>query len=553
MPAFQGITAAEEAVEAAVRHAREEMGRAGARTNKYAGATAVWNRWVAPDGILGELLTPVAQDDRQRLGVVVDRVVDLRSKGALDRAMKAADVRPTRREGIVAGAREKLFMWARDTIAIAATWADAVAHLESARVGSAPQAWQEAQASDLREAVRTARPDFSEALAGWAASRDPEEAGAAVGIAMSIDATLNLLAGVPLNGEEVGAREAVNRDLLLVPEVLLDDMEPAEPPPLAALCASRDWNDLRGAFDSRSRAGDHVGTELLIATVSASDPGARRRLRRPSGPRRHCGTGRPPYLATGRGRGVGTSPPAGFLDDERWARFSGQLEHIPTEGRFDFGRLRGPLEALRVDLLGERQAALDDFRARFDEVRSDALIAVAAERIEEALGAGDLRRRRSTSSSPGRANPCPNLLRRSPIRIQDFFPRRAATIAWPAPSTAVFSRQPEPARSGDRWSSVLFLRPTGPGRSGLEAWLRLTEREPAQWHDVLRPILDLLGIEAEKAVRAANLGKASDRSWVELKGFRRQGKASSRLRIARWWRHRFDTAAPCRVEGAQGR
>ena len=525
LPAAQNMAATEQEVEEASHRARMALSRGPNRKAMYQGATNVWNTWMAPNGVLGELLEPAAKNDRRRLAYVREGVVRLRSRNALERAIDDADRRVPRRRQIQYRAKEQLLLWGREALDVAANWVEAVSRLTAVGTSDGESERRQAILGDLREVIRKARPGCEETFAAWSVAFDPLEAAAAAGGLASLRATFELLDGMPLPGVEPPARQALNTDLLFSAEILLDAWEPIRPPELDELLVTRSesWRD---AFETRSSAGDHIGTDLIIAAIRTESPELAETLEAERAKAVAIEIDSIESLRRAVGFELARDRRHGYLDEDAWIDLSSTLDTVTPLERFDFGSMRSTLEDLRQRLSDIRDVAVSAFRTQFDEQRArDPRVARVAERIESRLAAGDLATAQEylSNAAEGAELEAPDA---AAMQIDQFFPQLAREIAGRPFDGRIVSA----ARDGQIWGPLDFSTVDQRDRDrvaeGLAAWLALSDGPVAQYKPAIVPFLSLLGMECnDRAQRAPSLDGTAERAWVDLTGFRRNGKA----------------------------
>lgn len=513
------------AVSAASAAAAAELKAGATKTNKYTAATVVWSTWIRNDGVLGRLLTIAASDDRSRLGEVTAQINELRDRGRLLTEIKAADPRGTKRNEIIAGARDRLLDWAESAMSCAATWVEA-ARAASAASNTGPAATgllsrlrEAARLSGTAELVGSTEGDAVTAAASRAASR-------------SLARTLELYAsGTDALSVESRPSHVMNDDLLLAPGPLIDADGPERPPSADELAAAvaadpSQVSSWEGAYAGRAERLDHDATARIVDRATLLDSGAGERLaaKRAVDVERAREAVRleqrqvADVVASGRSHG--------HLDDGEWSALSGLVLSADPAGRTDLGRLQAVLAGVRAKLDEAREAAFSGLSERLTEARASGSVTPDdLKRVDERVAAGDIATAEEYLALALDGLALPSI----PTPRNEFatwWPDLASLLS----SAALDSRIVLAARAGKPFGDLDFGRLEPSVRSeaaaGLEAWMTLSGGRPrGQLIETARPLLSLLGIEASELSGLPGEKANADREWRHIVGFKRTGRA----------------------------
>ena len=500
----------------------------------------LWQSWVAPDGALGEILTLVASDDPEAVDVVREACQPYSTRDRIENCIdqedrRLRDGRAGRSQPLIGPARQQLIRTFVEIIDQSLAWCDA-------RGRASGTDWSFEQREQLAVTIDELGPRVLATLESL--SGDPWLEAASQAARESISATAGLFRREPLLGDELDVDSALNRGLALVVEIPLDDAgRPTRPPTLFELleAASRTRSD---AFEARLAAEEFGAAELL--TDSVTGPGddfdvEAARVRLATVERDALSRVSQDYYA--------------LFDRFAAARARGRIDeasapvlHSELLGASPVGPdavQRRDLGALRRQLTGIAERLQDAIGQRRDDVRTD---------IENALRDGRI------SAEWG-------------VRLRGLLDREELGAAEEYLYRAQAGDEPPDERRDDSEATLLARALVALGTSGLDetlvaaarsgtmargldfsgvpeidreaiagalsAWIDLhaTDRR-ARWHDLLPPVLRLLGIvpttiDSPPALRAMNAagwrfvdvaGESSGTAFVPSFGSRAQGR-----------------------------
>ncbi len=487
-------------------------------------ATLAWQRWITPDGLVGALLTPAAHDDRARRAQVAARVVRLRSRGELERAITTIDsqLRSHGSRRLEGSARRNLASAAEEALSVASGWMEAVTALDHHREQASGPTWQHKLLDQLRTTVHERHQAILTQLDALTDGGPAERVGAARAAIASLRETFALLDGEPLPGFEWPPALAVNRELVKVAGLRLDtDLEPHGDLDVDALldAVDRDWID---AFNDRSAAGDHVGTKHMLAILHQVAPievatlTQRRHAELTAGQQRAAERGKQLEVRLDRARRQG------FLLEDDWRDLTVRLLATRPQ-RDDLDQVTEELDQISIDFDHARSAARARFETLLDQLRTTSKeVAARAADLQRLVEAGDLATAEEALVliAAGEEPPVAPGTRHD---LRAFFPAVPAALGEELSDTVI-----QTAASGGRFGPLEFSKLSTAQREaaarGLRAWQHATGVRVAQWLPELAPALRLAGVEADSARRSPIQG-ASDRVWVDLGGVRRTGKS----------------------------
>jgi hypothetical protein len=265
------VTELEARLDAARAAATDRLTRP--RTLRFKRATDIAHRWLAAEGLLGELLSAAATDDRSKVGAVTASVLQLSDHGtmakeidALDKVFKGNSGKPIEGAG-----RQDLFTLAADALAQVSSWIEAVAALQAA--SSAGDTWATGELTGMRTAVLD-HADAALAALDEQTPRDDTLAGAAaVAARASLERTFAVLGGAAaLPPGEVLPDVALTGELLKVPGAHVEPTSGLVTTPdgtdVAALIAAAavDWP---AAFTAKLGTEEYPAAEYLLTTLQA--------------------------------------------------------------------------------------------------------------------------------------------------------------------------------------------------------------------------------------------------------------------------------------------
>lgn len=511
------------ATQMASEAARAGLSDAQTKTNKYTAATIVWREFVDPtSGLLGQLLTNAANDDRSQLESTAERVRELRVRGRLRDQIHGADRRVRKRQEIQAGALERLLDWSDDALELVERWIDA-ARQEQATDGGGQQ-------NGLLKRLREAMQAFDPSKVGIGEDGEPVARIAVEAAVHSLAVTRRLYVegtGPPI--VEPTTSQLLTDDLLVNTYPRLVDGTPEVLPTLDELAVSVGQDPLalatwQRAYRLRAEVGDHQATDRIVDVARSIDVAAGEALDlRRSADLERARTAIDRELTAVRDR-LSAARSSGQLDESEWSHLAGLVESVSPAERVDLGRLKEQLAYIDRSLDERREELAADLRVRLQE-QSGKLASPVVERISERVEAGDFATAEEylALSLDGRDLPEPLV---DGGVFDEWWPSRAADLE----TVVLDSRTEHAARRGDNTTALDFSRIDEPSRElvaeGLNAWRTLAAGRPSgELLEVVRPVLSLLGMEARKLDGAPQLRKDASREWRLISGFRRIGRA----------------------------
>ena len=363
------------------------------RTIKFPRATDIWREWIGPGGLLDEVLSPVASDDRSDRAAVRDKLSKLATAKGRERALSEADRRhralsshPTK---LIAGARGTLTGWMEDAVIVGQEWLALLDRLEAAESA----AREPGPLSDLRRSVRDQGSASIEELRTWGTRAADQLTNAAVdlGVEMILE-TLHLLEGEGLPGSEIEPQQALGQDLLRVSELDLVDFRPLHEPSLEGLLAAGE-RSLEEAFEARSARSDHRSTGHIIDIVRRDRPEAAEELAQRRALRLDEELAATEHLLQVATRETASARRLGGLDDEQFGLFLELLRTINVAERLDFATVRSELDAVREQLRQHVEQVRREFLTRFAAHLQGSPLPEALERPREGADRGPWRHR----------------------------------------------------------------------------------------------------------------------------------------------------------------
>ncbi len=521
-------------------HAAEAAGLLGKeRRFNFQRASEIWRMWTAADGLLGAVLAPVAADDRSRVGEVATVAAALRERGAAERALRDADgrLRGSGSKRIEGSARNNLLEAAADAAGRALAWCNDVAQLSrSARDAG----WLDVPTAELRSAATEVEVVVRNELRG--AATDPVSAAAAGAAGEVLDDIYRLLAGQPPEAGLEAPAMILGLDLLLGDSRVDAELAPVgrlEPEQLAPGLT----RDLRDAFAARSRRGDHLASGLIVEALAATDPDDARAL----------DARRTEMVAAARAATEAAVAVARtqldqarrqlFVSEDRYAELAARLEGAARPGREDFDALEEELAAVEVEVGEDRRLAVEQFLSQLDRAAADApALAAVRDRIAT-LAVTDLATAAEWRSLAAEGR---SLAEAAEVDFDlgEIWPGAVEAVG-PSITDELVEAAAARRDHGSLQFSALAPEAAERGAAALRRWRRLGRGAARRndWLEELRPVLRLLGIDADglDAAAARALPSSPQRQWIELTGVDRRGsralvpafgsKAGPRLRV----------------------
>jgi hypothetical protein len=382
--AVGALSAVETSAEEFARQAAEMLSTAPHRSIKYAAANRIYQIWMNPTGLLGELLEMVAENNPANLTTVRDRVINLRGRAEKSIQEIFSTQRRNPHAKIIAGAHTSLVSRWDDAVELASRWAQAAELAAERSDRMRADRWQAGPLATLRARVREVR-DASLTELAMIAANLPD--GAGEGAERLLADAFSICEGRPPTGDDVSPEFAAHGELLattltLSPRTLIPDAELTEadvPALIAVANAEPEWSDV---YAARAQAGDHDLTAVLIASLQRSEPRTAASLQL----RRDADVANASTVIADETAEVASLVNArrlaGALDDDLWSSLSSRVEAMQDPARRDFGRMRLEL----ADITATLDTALADMTqrtiARIESRAADSpAVAAAAETL----------------------------------------------------------------------------------------------------------------------------------------------------------------------------
>lgn len=241
--------------------------QAPAITIKFAPATKVWSRWLQPDGIIHQLLSPLIENDFTQVSKVDSLIREISDTQSFQRLVKKTDRTDNERkkgDDIHSGALDHLGRCCEEAIAYVRRWRSLSA--------SAPHSNDRMKELllQIRTNVTQLRPSVLRELTQVETGRWQLVACAQKAVLRQIDGLAEIFdPNSPLAVSEANAAEVLARDLLCVPSIRVAPNWTVESPLQGAIIAMRDWCSTpiswSDAFDSRVNSGDLPGAKCLLS------------------------------------------------------------------------------------------------------------------------------------------------------------------------------------------------------------------------------------------------------------------------------------------------
>jgi hypothetical protein len=382
--AVGALSAVETSAEELARLAAEAVSTAPHRSIKYAPANRIYQIWMNPSGLLGELLGMVAENNPANLTTIRDRIISLRGRAekSIEEIFSKQHRNPHAK--IIAGAYGTLIGRWNDAVELASRWAQAAElaaersnRMHADRSQAGPLATLRARIREVREA----------SLAELAMIAENLPDGAGEGAERLLADAFSTCDGRPPTGEDVEPEFAAHGELLatplrLAPRTLFPDagLTDTDVPTLITVAEARpEWSDV---YATRSQAGDHDLTAVLIAALQSSEP----RLAASLQLRRDADVADASAAIAEETAEVASLVDArrltGALNDDLWSSLSAHVQALLDPARRDFGRMRREL----ADITATLETALADITqrtvARIESRAADSpAVAAAAETL----------------------------------------------------------------------------------------------------------------------------------------------------------------------------
>lgn len=363
-----------------------------AMTMKFAAATNVWRHWTKPQGVIHQLVSPVALRETGSLAQVKQLVADLSDTDGFLRLVRETDrkdLRRTRGEDIHSGALSQLERCAGEAVLLARKW---ISLVESGGQ----------HGSRLRALLNEVRLTLDKAAPGLAAELDSGEecewglikAAKAV-VRSEFRAMQDLFdPAAQLLSAEPSAAEALAREVLLVPELHLFERWEVRTAADGVISAISAWSnapeDWEHAYRARVESGDLFGAELIVQDYP--DPTLAERWGTELKRERESWR-----LALGRAiadvrREVEVGRAYGYLNDQDLGQFETELVRCQARAE-QFGTFDAAIAAVgsvRRALESNRTTRTDQVRRSLSEIRRNEEAEVGITEVEKILALGDV-------------------------------------------------------------------------------------------------------------------------------------------------------------------
>lgn len=517
-----GVTDALMQAEAISQWANDQLNRQ-YRQNRLHRGIEVWKAWTAPDGLLGHMLGVVATNDPKQVNLVRDLCKPVAQRRDRAAALEAADKalrdgRPGGAKKIIGPAREQLLRHLGEAVDQALAWCDAHTTAEG-------DGWATDLRAELAAAEARLRPQVLAELNGL--THDTWAHAAATAAAASINETLGLLHQEPLTRPDIDPVTALNRSLVLAPEIVLNsDFTVVTPPTLAGLVAAARRSRAE-AFDARLAKGDFGAADTVLELSAPRDDLDQETSRQKLAEAERKAKGVVSERWDKLNRRFESARSRGRISEDDAARLYGKLlQATPhaeaTESSFgrDLGRVHGELERIDselTDAIGRRREQVTaDLRAVLGEgTLPEAWVAKLTDLLErDELGAAEEYLHRAINGDSA-----PEDLDDGPVLDEVL---RTLIDAVPHPFDQTLAAA---ARAGGQVGDIDFSVVDDIARpavaDALEAWATLAgDDRPTDLDPTLMPILSLLGIIPTKLVRTPELRAlgSAGRWFVDVQG-----------------------------------
>jgi hypothetical protein len=492
------------------------------RTLRFKRATDIARLWTARSGLLGQLLTAAASDNRRQLGAVTAAVVKLSDHASLGKEIDILDRRFKGSSGkpIEGAARQDLLALAADGLARVSAWLEAAG-------------WTTADLTEMRSEVLTHAGPALTALTEQTARDDALAGAAAVAAAQSLTATFALLDGTgALPAGETLPDVVLTSELLKVPGAVVDVTSGLVTPPSDAgvhaliEAAALTWP---AAFTAKVDAEEYPAADYLLAMARAGlipadgglDAAANRRVATATARSRGELTGRRDRLTTDLRRARLQNE----ITEEQDGELTGLLEDADP-ARPDLNVVRGLLETVAGLLPTYRQEAAQRLKERLRALadrQTRAEMEVDVAHIQRLIDDGDLSTAEEMIYYLEIGEPVPSLTQRADLAR--FFPAVPdAMQAGITPDVVAAARGGQVAADCPMLNfSGLSADSATEVADALEAW-RAAGATPVETRanlsvrSVLLPALRLSGLEFQTRTKVTPLDvpRSRERRFYEL-------------------------------------
>lgn len=383
----RGLAAWQLDLEQAQRDAQEWMEQAPAM-HFLGPANGVWRKLVQRGGAITRLLAPVCSGRVPTASQVAEASVTLADRVAFRRLVDEIDrrLRPTNFERVHARALEQLVARTLEAVALAENW------LAVIRRRPEQQDFVTSRVNALRASMQAREAAMADRLSTVATRGDAAGAAATLALATLCNLRTMLDEDGPVSAPEPDIVRLLGRDLLLLPEVDLDESwRPRLEPALRALARLAETPpNWERAFVGRLARLDFRGCERVTEVVEEEDDALAGRLRQQLAGAMEAARAEHDCEQERLGHEVEQALHAGLM---------GEAEHGELQGRIvEAGRLvtaldlraaQAMLQQVGQQLETMRRRGVDDLAASLSQLSFDAEDPTRI-RIEDAIAAGDL-------------------------------------------------------------------------------------------------------------------------------------------------------------------
>lgn len=535
------IAEAERAASTRARQAADLTRNASLRNIKYIPANAVYQAWMAPDGILGGLLADAESDDFERAESVRLRILALRVRGQVDEEIDTtfAEQRkqvPSRTKIIIAGARTTLRQRYDEALDAAQAWTDAVARVGEARAhGRAAEGWQARPYERLRELIHAVEAQVRSELA----SPGAVESGWPAIVGM-IQEAMRIADGNPPTGRESTVPLALHSEFLgsdlplTFPDLLPEGGLGTETIHVLTALAAEPRQSPSQMYQRRDAAGEHDLTDQVIRWARSRDEDLADDLagRRVDSVR--SGQADAERQVADLVKKLNVARMAGTLDEQVWSGMAARADALRVDRSNNFRRVLEQTRKLAAEADAWRERKVAAFVADLDEQAAEnAKVAEQREMLYHMAAAGNLASAEELREqiSAGRVLPLENV---GDDSFSDFFP---AVPEYAAGHHGLIGDLRDLLRGGSgRAEAASRLAAVGLVPAGLGSdRAKRAEVAARSWMDLqaggskvvddtflLRAVLGEAGLEFDKSVRQ---GTEAGRVWYRLSGVKGTGEA----------------------------
>lgn len=282
VPLISELDEAENAATAAAAAAQAKIDGAPSISFGYVPSKGVYLQWLAPDGILGELLRITAENNPDRVGEVLALTTRLRGDASkrIDETFSSMRNR-SKKDRVVAGARSNLVGLYNDVLDLCSSWAEQAAaaqeHREKMRAEQRSTRPLQTLRYDLAPLRESALADLEEFAIG--SGNNSAEAAAYRRTAEMLTDAFDSVSGHPPTGAEPSPAWVLNHEFLgvdLLDGVTLDaeTLLPTANQDLSGLVemVAADEFDPADVYRRLAKEGRHHLTGVLIENVTAISP-----------------------------------------------------------------------------------------------------------------------------------------------------------------------------------------------------------------------------------------------------------------------------------------